>query len=57
MAKWHISGVEKVRMGIVVEANSAEEAREIAEEMDMDQWKDGGDYDFEIDYVGPWEED
>ena len=57
MAKWHISGVEKVRMGILVEADTAEQAQEIAEEIDMDQWTDGGEYEFEIDHVSPWKED
>jgi len=54
MAKWHVSGVERVRMGVLVEADSADEAREKAEEIDMDKWTDGGDYDFEIDFVEPW---
>jgi hypothetical protein len=57
MAKWHVSGVESVRMGVLVEAKSAEEAKEIAEEIDMDQWTDGGDYVFVIDHVSPWKED
>lgn len=54
MARWHVSGVEKVRMGILVEAETAEQAQEIAEEIDMDQWADGGEYEFEIDHVSPW---
>jgi hypothetical protein len=57
MAKWHVSGVESVRMGVLVEAGSAEEAKEIAEEIDMDQWTDGGEYEFVIDHVSPWKED
>ncbi len=57
MAKWHVSGVESVRMGVLVEAESAAEAKEIAEEIDMDQWTDGGDYEFVIDHVSPWKED
>ena len=56
MAKWHVSGVEKVRMGILVEADSAEEAKEKAEEIDIGEWTDGGDYEFEVDFVAPWEE-
>ncbi len=57
MAKWHVSGVESVRMGVLVEAESAAEAKEIAEEIDMDQWTDGGEYEFVIDHVSPWKED
>ncbi len=57
MAKWHVSGVESIRMGVLVEAESAAEAKEIAEEIDMDQWTDGGEYEFVIDHVSPWKED
>lgn len=57
MAKWHVSGVESNRFGILVEANSAEEAQEIAEEIEMDQWTDGGDYEFVIDHVSLWDEE
>ena len=56
MTKWHVSGVERSRLGILVEANSAEEAREIAEEIDVDQWTDGGEYEFEVDHVAPWDD-
>jgi hypothetical protein len=56
MAKWHVSGVETVRMGILVEADSAEEAQELAEEIDVDQWTDGGEYEFVVDHVSPWDE-
>ena len=56
MAKWHVSGVETNRLGILVEADSAEEAQELAEEIDMDQWTDGGEYEFPVDHVSLWEE-
>jgi hypothetical protein len=56
MAKWHVSGVETNRLGILVEADSAEEAQELAEEIDMDQWTDGGEYEFTVDHVSIWEE-
>jgi hypothetical protein len=57
MGKWHVSGIETVRMGIIVEANSALEAQEIAEETDMSEWTDGGDYEFVIDHVSLWEDE
>ena len=57
MAKWHVSGVETNRLGILVEADSAEEAQELAEEIDMDQWTGGGEYEFTVDHVSVWEED
>ena len=57
MAKWHVSGVETNRLGILVEADSAEEAQELAEEIDMDQWADGGEYEFTVEHVSVWEED
>jgi hypothetical protein len=56
VTKWHVSGLEKTRMGILVEANSAEEAKEIAGEIDLEQWTDGGEYKFEIDQVSLWDE-
>lgn len=57
MAKWHVSGVETTRIGILVEAESAEEAQEKAEEIDIDQWTDGGEYEFVVDHISPWKED
>ena len=57
MAKWHVSGVESSRWGILVEADTAEEAMAIAEETELDDWTDGGDYEFVIDHVSPWEDD
>lgn len=56
MAKWHVSGVETNRIGILVEADSAAEAQVLAEEIDLDQWTDGGDYEFTVDHVSVWEE-
>ena len=57
MVKWHVSGVETTRIGILVEAESAEEAQEKAEEIDIDQWTDGGEYEFVVDHISPWKED
>lgn len=55
MAKFHVAGKLVIELGILVEAETAEEAREIAEVTDLDEWVEATD-DFEIFYVGPWEE-
>jgi hypothetical protein len=57
MAKWHVSGIETARSGILVEANSAEEAKALAEEIDMEEWTDGGEWEFVIDHVSLWNEE
>jgi hypothetical protein len=56
MAKWHLSGVEKVRYGILIEAETAGAALKLAEETDLQDWSDGGEYEFVIDHVTPWQE-
>jgi hypothetical protein len=56
VTKWHVSGVETTRIGILVEADSAAEAQALAEEIDVDQWTDGGVYEFIVDHVSPWDE-
>jgi len=53
--KWHVSGIESNRFGILVEANSEEEAKELAKDIDLNDWTDGGENEFLIDFVGPWE--
>lgn len=55
MSKFHVVGKLVVELGIVVEAETADEARDIAENIDLDNgWTEVTD-DFDIFYVGPWE--
>jgi hypothetical protein len=55
MAKYQVQGKLFVEFGMVVEADSEEEARGIAEETDLDSggWVEVQD-DFEVTWVGLW---
>ena len=54
MGKFQVTGKLVVELGILVEAEDAEEARQIAEDIDLDNgWIEVQD-DFEIFDVSPW---